>query len=348
MPKILVIDDNIDNLITVNAVLKSLMPNSKISTSISGKEGIEKIRRDEPDVILLDIQMPEMDGFEVCKIIKSDEKIRHIPIILITASQSSSQDRANGLKLGADAFISKPIDEVELIAQIKVALRIKKSEDLLRNEKNILEDKVREKTEHLRKSYDKLMVLFDGIINTLVAVVEARDPYTAGHQQNVNKLAVAIANELNLEGKVVESIHIASILHDIGKIYIPTEILSKPGMLTDIEFEMLKKHPEFGYEILKNINFELPIAEIVHQHHEKIDGSGYPRKLKGDDIYIEAKILSVADVVEAIMSHRPYRASLGVNVALNEIVENRGILYDAKVVDACVKIVRGNNIFEKK
>ncbi len=280
MPKILVIDDNVDNLITINAVLKGLMPNSKVFTSISGKEGIEKIRKDEPDVILLDIMMPEMDGFEVCEIIKADAKIKHIPVILITASKSNSQDRANGLKLGADAFISKPIDEVELIAQIKVALRIKKSEDLLRNEKKILKDKVRENTEHLHKSYDKLMVLFDGIINTLVAVVEARDPYTAGHQQNVNKLAVAIANEMNLEKNVIESIHIASILHDIGKIYIPTEILSKPGMLTDIEFEMLKKHPEFGYEILKNINFELPIAEIVHQHHEKIDGSGYPQKLK--------------------------------------------------------------------
>ncbi|MDD2367906.1 MAG: PAS domain S-box protein [Sulfuricurvum sp.] len=179
-------------------------------------------------------------------------------------------------------------------------------------------------------------------IETIAATVEARDPYTAGHQNRVSVLATAIARKMNLNDTQVQGIHFASIIHDLGKIHVPAEILSKPGKLTPIEFMLIQSHPQEGYDILKDVQFPWPIADIILQHHEKIDGSGYPQGLKGDQILLEAKIICVADIVEAMSSHRPYRAALGVEAALNEIKQGRGTLYDAAVADACVEL------FEKK
>jgi len=171
-------------------------------------------------------------------------------------------------------------------------------------------------------------------------IVDARDPYTSDHQSRVTQLSVGIALELGLSQEKVKGIKIASLIHDIGKIGIPTEILSKPTKLSEAEFSLIKEHPQIGYNILKSINFLYPVAQIVLQHHERIDGSGYPNHLKGDEILLEAKIIGVADVVEAMSSHRPYRPALGIDAALQEITKNRGILYDPKVVDACIKLFR--------
>ena len=171
-------------------------------------------------------------------------------------------------------------------------------------------------------------------------MIEAKDPYTAGHQQRVSQLAIAIAKELNLPPDKIEGIRIASLIHDIGKISIPTEILSKSTTLSDIEFSLIKYHSQIGYDILKSIDFAFPIAKIVLQHHEKLDGSGYPNNLKGDEILLKAKIICVADVVEAMSSHRPYRPALGIDAALEEISKNRGILYDPEVVDVCLKLFK--------
>jgi putative nucleotidyltransferase with HDIG domain len=170
--------------------------------------------------------------------------------------------------------------------------------------------------------------------------VETRDPYTAGHQEKVSKLAVTIANELHLSEEQIAGIQMAGSIHDIGKMSVPAEILSKPGRLSDIELRLIKVHPESGYEILKDIEFSLPVAEIVLQHHERIDGSGYPKGLKGEEILIEARILAVADVMDAIASHRPYRTALGIDAALEEIEKNKGSIYDAAVADACLKLFR--------
>jgi len=175
-------------------------------------------------------------------------------------------------------------------------------------------------------------------IQTIAATVEARDPYTAGHQHRVSELATAIAREMNLSKEQIQGIHLASIIHDLGKIHIPAEILSKPGKLNTIEFMLIQTHPQEGYNILKEVKFPWPIADIILQHHEKLDGSGYPQGLKGDKILLEAKIICVADVVEAMSSHRPYRASLGIKPALNEIKRGRGSWYDPSVVDACLKL----------
>ena len=171
-------------------------------------------------------------------------------------------------------------------------------------------------------------------------IIEAKDPYTHGHQHRVCQLAVRIAQELKLPEDKVEGIRIASLIHDIGKIGLPTEILSKPTKLTDIEFNLIKAHSQIGYNILNSIDFSYPVANIVLQHHERIDGSGYPNKLKGDKILLEARIIGIADVVEAMSSFRPYRPALGIDKALEEISKNKGILYDPEVVDICIRLVR--------
>jgi PAS domain S-box-containing protein/putative nucleotidyltransferase with HDIG domain len=190
----------------------------------------------------------------------------------------------------------------------------------------------------LQESWARLHRTLEGTIQAISSTIEMRDPYTAGHQRRVAKLAEAIARELKLPAFQVEGIKFAAEIHDIGKIYIPAEILSKPTKLSDLEYTIIKTHPQAGYEILKNIEFPWPIDLIVLQHHERINGSGYPNALKDGEILLEAKILSVADVVEAMSSHRPYRPSFGIDKALEEINMNRGILYDSQVVDTCLKL----------
>jgi putative nucleotidyltransferase with HDIG domain len=189
-------------------------------------------------------------------------------------------------------------------------------------------------------SEELLRLSLHGTITVVSKAVEARDPYTAGHQLRVADLAVAIATELGLDTKQVEGIRLGASIHDIGKIQVPSEILSKPSKLSNAEFSLIQVHPEVGYEILKDIDFPWPIADVAYQHHERIDGSGYPQGLKGDEICIEARIVAVADVVEAICSHRPYRAGLGIDAALKEIKIHKGTHYDVKAVDACLKIFR--------
>ncbi len=180
-------------------------------------------------------------------------------------------------------------------------------------------------------------------IQTIADTVEARDPYTAGHQRRVAVLAKAIAQEMGLPEEQVSGLHLAAIIHDLGKIHIPAEILSKPGKLSRIEFELIKTHPQEGYNILKDVKFPWPIADIILQHHERMDGSGYPQGLKGEQILLEARIMAVADVVESMMSHRPYRPGLGIEAALEEIEQNRDVRYDPKVVDACLTLFRERN-----
>lgn len=191
-----------------------------------------------------------------------------------------------------------------------------------------------------RKHDEILRNSLEETIKAIADIIEMRDPYTSGHQRRVSELAVAIANELGLPETTIHGIELAARIHDLGKISIPSEILCKPTKLSEIEYLLLQNHAKWGFEVLKGIQFPWPIATMVLQHHERQDGSGYPQGLKGDEILLESKILSVADVVEAMMSHRPYRAALGIERALKEIQNGRGTLYDAAVVDACVRIFR--------
>jgi len=205
-------------------------------------------------------------------------------------------------------------------------------------EKIVVKDNRLEK--ELRQSDEKLQKLIEGIAYIITEIVEIRDPYLRGHHQRVSKLATAIAQEMKLPQDTIEGVKIASLVHDVGKVNLPTEIVSKPSALFEVEFNLLKNHPRTGYEILKKVDFPWPIAEIVFQQYEKIDGSGYPRGLKGTEILIEAKILGVANVVEAMSSYKSYRPALSMDEALAEISKYENILFDPEVVDACLGLFK--------
>ena len=192
--------------------------------------------------------------------------------------------------------------------------------------------------EQVQQTIKKLEKTLEGTIQAIRTMVDTRDRYTAGHQQRVTELSCAIGEAMGLPSKQIEAIHIAGLLHDIGKIVLPTEILTKPGRLNEIEFAMIKAHSRVGHDILKSVEFPWPIAKMVLQHHERVNGTGYPDGVRGEGILLEARILAVADVVEAMSSHRPYRAALGLDKALEEITQNSGVLYDPRVVDACVRV----------
>ena len=198
----------------------------------------------------------------------------------------------------------------------------------------------RKAEEKLKETMDSLRRSIRTTIQVLGIASEARDPYMAGHQKRVADLARAIATEMKLPSEIIEVIRMTGAIHDIGKISIPSEILCKPAVLTDLEFSLVKAHSQYSYDIMKDVESPWPLANIVYQHHERIDGSGYPQGLKGEDILIEARILAIADVVEAMISYRPYRPSLGIDIALMEIENNAGVLYDRKATDACLKLFK--------
>ncbi len=202
--------------------------------------------------------------------------------------------------------------------------------------KDITERRLAEK--ELRDSMRMLRRNLAGTIQAIARTVETRDAYTAGHQKRTTEIARAIAFEMGLPKEVIDCIRMAGVIHDLGKISVPAEILSKPGKISSSEFSLIKQHPQTGYEILKGIDFNWPVADIVLQHHERLDGSGYPYNLQKDEILLEARIIGVADVIEAMASHRPYRPALGLDDAFEEITTNRGISYDADVVDASIDL----------
>jgi PAS domain S-box-containing protein/putative nucleotidyltransferase with HDIG domain len=194
--------------------------------------------------------------------------------------------------------------------------------------------------EEAKQNTERLIRAMEHAIQAMTIVVEMRDPHTAGHQQRATQLACTIAKEMGLSKDQISGLRLAGLIHDIGKVRIPAEILMNPDGLSEPEFMMIKAHPRLGYEILRTIDFPWPVAQIVLQHHERMDGSGYPSGLSGEDIIMEARILAVADVVDAMASHRPYRAALGIDKALKEIAQNKGVLYDSKAVDACLTLFR--------
>lgn len=285
----------------------------------SGEEAIEKAKTMRPDLILMDIVLDgEMDGVEAASQIKS---LYGIPVVYLTAyADANTLERAKITE--PFGYVVKPFEDRDLNITIDIGLH-----------KHRMEKKLRETEEKLRRT-------LEDTIKALSSAVELRDPYTAGHQRRVSDLSCAIASELGLSPDRINGIRLAGLVHDVGKIRIPAEILSWPNQLSEIDFNLIKAHPQAGYEIMKTINFPYPVARIVLQHHERIDGSGYPGGLNEGQILVEAKILAVADVVEAISSHRPYRAALGITHALDEIDKNSGSLFDPRAVDACLKIFK--------
>jgi len=341
---VLVVDDDPLNRTLLSANLRE--SGYVVDLAESGERALDMLNHeaDRFDVVLLDLIMPGMDGYEVLERMKDQGLLRAIPVIVIS-SVEEMDSVVRCIEMGATEHLPKPFNPVLLHARLNASLaqkRLKEHEDAYRKQiednNRELEARVREQTSRLRQSYTSLQRLLDDTVIALSRLVERRDPYTAGHQQRVSKLAMAMAIRMKLPPAQVDGIRVGGILHDIGKICVPAEILSKPGKISQIEFGVISTHPEVGFEILKNVEFPWPVAQMVYQHHERLDGTGYPRGLGGGEILPEAKIIGVADVVEAISYHRPYRPALGKDVALEEIARKKGTHFDPAAVEACTSL----------
>ncbi|MDX1294622.1 MAG: response regulator [Sulfurimonadaceae bacterium] len=490
MTKVLLLDDDENARVLQSTILES--DGYEVITAVNGKEGLERLEEVVPDIIISDILMPEMDGFEFGMQVKRDDRFKEIPFVFYSAQYTDEQDQALVEQIGADRFIIKPIEMGDFLAIIKEVLEgygtqatdqevVKSSEEEgefdrehYRAQARMLDKKLHELEEEHEKmrlseaKYRRLLeglssnyfiyrhdsdgiftyvsptvtemlgysceefqthfdayftdnpinklaseytqkglrgeqtpsyelelytkdgsirslqvseqTLFDAngnvvgiegiarnitmekeaeaikeesdrklhdalvdMIRVIALTVEKRDPYTAGHQQRVAEIAVAIGEKMELDAARLEGLRLGALIHDIGKITIPAEILTNPGHLSDIEYTLIQSHAAEGYDILRDIEFPWPLSQMVLQHHERIDGSGYPNGLKSEEILLEAKILCVADVVEAMTSDRPYRPGLGFDAAIEEITKHRGMLYDEEIVDHCIELFKGGS-----
>jgi len=308
--RIMVVDDEKQYRNLVGGLLQTFGYSFK--TAADAAEAMESLQREHFDLVISDIRMPNKDGVQFMKEAKSI--FTQLDFIMMTG-HAAEYTYTEIISAGAVDFIAKPFEIGELEAKLK-------------------------RIERERQAFNQLRSILVQTIEALTTALETRDPYTVGHQRRVAQLASAIAREMNISSAVATTVHMAGLVHDIGKISIPSEILTKPSRLRGTEMSLIKDHPQLGFEVLKGIQFPWPIAQIELQHHERMDGSGYPQGLSGKDIFLEARIIAVADVVEAMMSHRPYRPAVGIEAALDEISKNKGTLYDPEAVDACLRLFR--------
>ena len=323
-PLVLIVDDNPTN---IDILVNALQEDYRLGISKNGTRAMKYAEEHHPLLVLLDIMMPDINGYEVCRHLKGSPETVDIAVISITALHEMAS-KTKGFEIGAVDYITKPFNAAEVKARVRTHIALRRMQEELNDQNRILKLKVEEKT----AMTEKILQL---TIQSMSQMTESRDPYTAGHQQRVAQLACAIAQKMTMTAEEIDTIRVAGLLHDIGKLRIPADILNRPGKILDVEYEFLKIHPTVSYEFLKDIPFPGPVSEIVYQHHEKLDGSGYPRGLSGDEILPEARILTVADVIEAMSSHRPYRPALGVQVALAEILKYKGSQFDPDVVETC-------------
>ncbi|WKJ88679.1 response regulator [Methylomonas montana] len=332
---IVIVDDQPNNLRVLSGILQQV--GYKVRPALDGAVALKSIKSSPPDLILLDIRMPEMDGYEVCRQLKRDEQTRDIPVIFISALQDM-EDKLAAFQAGGVDYVSKPFQMEEVLARVQAHLKLYR---LQRDLQDIVDERtldLRTALESLKESQKKYAGVLEETILAISMTIEKRDPYTAGHQWRVSQMAVAIATELGMDAAPLEGLRLGAMVHDIGKIYVPVDILTRPGRLSDIEFSLIKVHPQVGSDIMRQVHFPWPVADMILQHHERLDGSGYPNGLKGEEILFEARVIAVADVLEAMASHRPYRPGLGQEPALAEIRRGAGSIYDADVAAACLRL----------
>ncbi len=326
--RILIVDDEP----SVLRLLQRVVQKTGSACSLASSAGEAKTLLDAEgfDLLLCDLYLPGESGLELIEWVQARQP--RMGMIMISG-EDDPQVAGKALELGAYGYIIKPFKINEIFINISSALRRKKLEAEARVQQQSLEQKVAERTA-------KLEEILEGIIQVVARTVETRDPYTAGHQLRVADLARAMAAEMALPPEQVQGIYMAGLVHDVGKLAVPSEILSKPGRLSTKEFALIKDHPQIGRNILQGVSFPWPVAEMVYQHHERLDGSGYPQGLQKGEILQEACVLAVADVVEAMSSYRPYRPGLGLDLALEEIEKNNSRLYASDVVTACLRLFR--------
>lgn len=332
---IVIVDDNPNNLQVLGSMLQH--EGYKVRPALNGELALQAIAASPPDLVLLDVRMPGMDGYETCRRIKAQPETADIPVIFISAL-SESEDKLTAFDAGAVDFVSKPFQAAEVLARVRAQLQLHHMQQRLENLVAERTAELRITCESLERSRGQYRRMLEQTIQAIALTIEKRDPYTAGHQVRVSHLATAIAQQMQLDAEKMDGMRLGGMIHDIGKIHLPAEILSRPGKLSEVEFALVKAHSKVGADIVADVEFPWPVAQMILQHHERLDGSGYPNGESGDAILIEARILAVADVVEAMASHRPYRPALGIDKALDEIRQGRERLYDAGVVDICVRL----------
>ncbi len=338
--RILAVDDEIKNLALLEAILSPL--GYEVEKAQSGKEALARVEASPPDMILLDIMMPDMTGYEVCKRLKSEESTQIIPIVMITALVDK-ESRVSGIQAGADDFLTKPVNKIELTARVKNLLKVKEYNDSIKDWSRMLQDKVVEQTAMLRESFEQLQEAhaklekahLDTLFRLSVAA-EYKDEDTANHIRRMSAYAMVVAETMGLAEDQVRLIVHASPMHDVGKIGIPDHILLKPGKLDPEEWDIMKSHTLIGSRILADADDDFTRAgqAIALSHHEKWDGSGYPKGLQGEDIPLPGRITAIADVFDALTSKRPYKAPMSNEKAFGIIEKSVGSHFDPGVVEA--------------
>jgi len=336
-PMILAIDDEAMNLRVLEAILEPL--GYDVISFKNSEEGIKAAIEHSPDLILLDVMMPVMNGFEAAEILKNHEKTKIIPIVMVTALQDV-RDRVRALEAGADDFLSKPVDKTELRARVQSLLKVKKYNDHMINYQKNLEIEVGKRTEQLNHALEMVKL---GSLDTIYRLSRAavyKDEGTGAHIQRMAHYAAAIARKLGLDEVSVETILYATPMHDIGKIGIPDHILLKPGKLTPEEWDVMKQHTTIGSKILEGSDAGfIKMGEIIaHTHHERWDGNGYPRGLAGEAIPLVGRIAMVADVFDALISKRPYKDKFDLEKSYNIIKNDSGSFFDPQIVEAFLSI----------
>ncbi len=357
MAGILVVDDEAPIRRLMRRVLE--MRGHRCAEAEDAAQARQCLDAQEVDLVICDVNMPGESGVDLVRYIAA----RHpeTATMMVTGVDDPMTVEA-ALDLGVYGYILKPFEPSQVVINVANALRRRDLESESRRQHEILERTVKERTsaledavarlqcterdlrereENLERALADLRMAAGGVIQVVARTVEARDPYTAGHQARVARLGEAIARALGLPQDRINGIRTAGVIHDLGKISIPAEILSKPARLSEVESALMKTHSRVGHDILAGVPFPWPVARMILEHHERMDGSGYPQGLRGGEMLPESRILAVADVVEAMASHRPYRPALGSEAALQEIQGRKGTLYDAEVVEACVAVMTG-------
>jgi len=321
---VLIVDDEYIGRETLQSVLEG--EGYELEMAENGLQAIEKAKQLLPDVILLDVMMPGMTGFEVCQRIRSDPQIAEIPIIILTALDDR-ESLLNALKAGADDFISKPFDRYELRARLLGITRLNRYQKLLQERAK------------LREANAQLLNAYEATIEGLSHALDLRDRETEGHSQRVTEVTIKLAQALNISDEEIVHIRRGSLLHDIGKIGVPDSILHKPDSLTEEEWIIMRKHPQFAYDMLSPIEYLRPALDIPYNHHEKWDGTGYPRGLTGEEIPMSARLFAVADVWDALTSDRPYRVAWTEEQALAYIREQASKHFDSQAVELFFNVI---------
>ena len=332
-PVILVVDDQPQNIELLEAYLDP--QGYEIVRAANGEEALGRLLSNPIDLILLDVMMPGMDGFEVTRRVRQDDKNRLLPIILVTALKET-EDRVKGIEAGCDDFLSKPFDKMELLARVQSLLKVKAYNDLMINYRKELESEVTRRTEELKHAFERIKAASLDTIYRLSMASEYKDEDTGAHIKRMSRYCAAIARRMGLDESTIETILYAAPMHDLGKIGIPDLILVKPAKLDPVEWEIMKLHTVIGANILKGSDAAFIVLgeTIARCHHEKWDGSGYPGGLKGTEIPIAGRIAAIADVFDALTSKRPYKEPFSVEKSLTIIMEGRGSHFDPDVVDA--------------